>query len=89
MINEERLVKLFKDLCLIDAPALREAALGQEHPEVAKSWMFLGELAEARGEPGEARKWFARAVAVAKQHPDDASFLAEAESALARVSSAK
>ena len=25
MINEERLVKLFKDLCLIDAPALKEA----------------------------------------------------------------
>ncbi len=26
MINEERLVKLFKDLCLINAPALQEAA---------------------------------------------------------------
>jgi tetratricopeptide (TPR) repeat protein len=60
------------------ALAIREKALGPEHPDVATSINNLGIVAQLQGEHASARELFARALAIREQalgpeHPDVAT----------------
>ena len=61
------------------ALALREKALGPEHPDVATSLNNLAELYEAQGQYARAEPLYQRALAIAEkalgpEHPNMATF---------------
>jgi tetratricopeptide (TPR) repeat protein len=49
------------------AMQIRERTLGQQHPDTAQSYWWLGVLAEGEGQLAEARTLYAQALAVYQQ----------------------
>jgi tetratricopeptide (TPR) repeat protein len=75
---------------LEQAVAIREAALGEEHPDVALTLTYLGTVLRRRGEPARARHVLERALAIRERalgpdHPDVAMTLTHLGTALRDV----